>query len=333
MSQPSTADFLAAAEAAYGDDPAGTSGLSLLTGRNGAPVAVTRAADGFHGVAFETGAGQVIVAFEGTDIGDAETRPTFVAAQVKADGQIAAGQDPALYADALTFAHRAVAVAGRQGVSSDDVFVDGHSLGGAAAEYVAVKTGLGGVTFGAPGIPAADINTGLPSRLTNYVDDGDPVGNYSDNPNRIGHLLMGSGIERYGRATYVGSPSDARPLAVAGRLYGTSDLGSAVATGIVVDAIVDHHLLGHYAADLGQTLPGSGNGSDLTAADVESALSTISGVGAGGVGSQIGTGIGGLLGGHGIGGILGGLGLGQALGGDAHDAVLGAAARHTGPAA
>lgn len=332
MSQPSTAEFLAAAEAAYSDDPAGTSGLSLLTGRNGAPVMVTRAADGFHGVAFETGAGQVIVAFEGTDIGDAETRPTFVAAQVQAAGQIAAGQDPALYTDALNFARRAVAVAGRQGVSSDDVFVDGHSLGGAAAEYVAVKTGLGGVTFGAPGIPAADINTGLPSRLTNYVDYGDPVGNYSDNPDRIGHLLMGSGIERYGSATYVGSPADARPLAVAGRLYGTSDLGSAVAAGIAVDAIVDHHLLGSYAADLGQTLPGSGTGATLTAAEVESALSAISGIGAGGAGGQVGTGVGGLLGGHGIGGFLGGLGLGQSVG-DARDAVLGAASRHAGPAA
>ena len=47
-------------------------------------------------------------------------------AQIAADGQIAAGQDPALYADALKFANRAVAVAGRQGMSSDDVFVDGH---------------------------------------------------------------------------------------------------------------------------------------------------------------------------------------------------------------
>ena len=328
MSQPSTADYLAAAAAAYSDDPAGTSGLSLLTGRNGAPVEVTRAADGFHGVAFETGAGQVIVAFEGTDIDDAETRPTFVAAQIAADGQIAAGQDPALYADALKFANRAVAVAGRQGMSSDDVFVDGHSLGGAAAEYVAVKTGLGGATFGAPGIPAADINTGLPSHLTNYVDYGDPVGNYSDNPNRIGHLLMGDGIERYGSATYVGSRSDARPLAVAGRLYGTSDIGSAVATGIAVDAIVDHHPLAGYAADLGQTLPGSGTGTSLTAADVESALSAISGVAAGGQAGQAG----GLFGGHG-GGIFGGFGLAQGLGDDARDAVLGAAARHPGPVA
>ena len=333
MSQPSTADFLAAAEAAYSDDPAGTSGLSLLTGRNGAPVTVTRAADGFHGVAFETGAGQVIVAFEGTDIDDAETRPTFVAAQIAADGQIAAGQDPALYADALKFANRAVAVAGRQGISSDDVFVDGHSLGGAAAEYAAVKTGLGGVTFGAPGIPAADINTGLPSRLTNYVDYGDPVGNYSDNPNHIGHLLMGEGIERYGSATYVGSPADARPLAVAGRLYGTSDLGSAVATGIVVGAVVDHHPLAGYAADLGQSLPGSGDASTLTAAAVESALSTISGVAAGGVGNQVGHGVGGLLGGHGIGGILGGFGLAQPLVGDALDAVPGTVAHRSGPVA
>ncbi len=126
----------------------------------------------------------------------------------------------------------------------------------------------------------------------------------------------------------MGSRSDARPLAVAGRLYGTSDIGSAVATGIAVDAIVDHHPLAGYAADLGQTLPGSGTGTSLTAADVESALSAISGVAAGGQAGQAG----GLFGGHG-GGILGGFGLAQGLGDDARDAVLGAAARHPGPVA
>ncbi len=56
--------------------------------------------------------------------------------------------------------------------------------GGAEAEYVAAQTGLAGDTFGAPGIAAGDITAGEKSNLTNFVDYGDPVGNYSDNPNR-----------------------------------------------------------------------------------------------------------------------------------------------------
>lgn len=294
MSKPSTSDFLAAADAAYSGDPAGTSGLSLLTGPNGSPVEATRAADGFHGVALETASGQVIIAFEGTALGSLDTRPTFVQAQLAGDEAIAEGQDAASYADALRFAKRAVAAAEAQGVAPSDIFVAGHSSGGAQAEYVAVKTGLGGDTFGAPGIPSADMNTGLPSHLTNFVDYGDPVGNYSGDPDRVGNLLMGEGIERYGRPTYVGQASDARSLAIAGQLYGTSDAGSAAAAGLVVQGIANHHLIEDYAADLGVTLPGSGAGagSSLTAADIAGALSTITGssggAGAGGIGSILG---------------------------------------------
>lgn len=315
MSKPSTSDFLAAANAAYSGDPAATSGLSVLTGRNGAPVEVTRPKDGFHGVALETGSGQVIIAFEGTALGSLSTRPTFVEAQLVGDEAIAKGQDPAAYADALRFANRAMAVAEAQGIDSSNIFVAGHSSGGAEAEYVAVKTGLGGETFGAPGIPAADINTGLPSHLTNFVDYGDPVGNYSANPNRVGNLLMGDDIVRYGRPTYVGQASDSASLAAAGRLYGSSDLGTAAAASLVIQGVVNHHLIGDYAADLGVTLPGGngGAGSNLTAADIKGALAPFldsAGTGGGNIGSLLGgLGLdapaeahagGGLMGSHGV---------------------------------
>ncbi len=290
MSKPSTSDFLSAANAAYSGDPAGTSGLSVLTGARGGSVEATRPAEGFHGVALETASGQVIISFEGTALGSLQTRPKFVQAQIAGDEAIANGQDAAAYADALRFANRAVAVAEAQGTAPSDIFVAGHSLGGAQAEYVAVKTGLAGETFGAPGIPSADINSGLPSRLTNFVDYGDPVGNYSDNPDHVGNLLMGEGIERYGRPTYVGQQSDARSLTAAGKLYGTSTVGSAAAAGLVVQGIANHHLIEDYAADLGVTLPGGNGaaGSKLTAADIQGALSIItgnSGSPTGGVGS------------------------------------------------
>ena len=312
MSKPSTSDFLAAADAAYSGDPAGTSGLSVLTGVDGAPLAATKPADGFHGVALETASGQVIVSFEGTALGSLQTRPTFVQAQIAGDEAIAEGQDAAAYADALRFAHRAVAAAEAQGISRADIFVDGHSSGGAEAEYVAAKTGLGGDTFGAPGIPSADIDGGLPSHLTDFVDYGDPVGNYSDNPDRVGHLLMGDGIERYGLPTYVGQASDAGSLAAAGRLYGSSDVGSAAAAGLVVQGIADHHLIEDYASDLGVTLPGGSAAARPTAAEIQSALSTITGTGVG-------------AGAGGIGDVIDGLGSASAAGVSSIESLLGAA--------
>ena len=284
MARPSTSDFLNAADAAYSSDPTGTSGLSLLTNAAGKAVMATKAADGFHGVAFETASGQVIVSFEGTDLGGLQTKPVFVGAQIQAAQQIYEGENPKLYADALRFTDRVEAAAAAQGISQSNVFVDGHSLGGAEAEYVAAQTGLAGDTFGAPGIAATDISPGEKSNLKNFVDYGDPVGNYSDNPNRVGNLLSGDDIERFGKATYVGQRSNALTLGEAGLLFGTSPVGTATAAGILVNATLDHHLIEDYAADLGVSLPGggSGAGSKLTAADITGALSIILGADTGG---------------------------------------------------
>lgn len=316
MGKPTTTDFLAAADGAYSGDPAGTSGLSVLTGIGGASVEATDPARGFHGVALETASGQVIVSFEGTALGSLQTRPTFVEAQLAGDRAIALGQESAAYADALRFTRRAVAAAEAQGISKADVFLDGHSAGGADAEFVAARTGLGGDTFGAPGIPSADVDGARPSHLTDFVDFGDPVGNYSQNPDQVGHLLLGDGIVRYGAATYVGQPSDAGRLAAAGQLFGTSAVGTATAAGLVVQGILDHHLIEDYASDLGVTLPGgqAGAGSGVSAADVGHAIESI-------------TGINGDLGTGGIGGALGGLGLDDAAGASTIERLLGSAAR------
>ena len=284
MAKPSTSDFCNAADAAYSSNPAGTSGLSLLTNAAGTAVIATKPGDGFHGVAFETASGQVIVSFEGTNLGALQTKPVLVGAQVKADQQIYEGENPNLYADALRFSDRVEAVAAAQGISQSNIFVDGHSLGGAEAEYVAAQTGLAGDTFGAPGIAAGDITPGKKSDLTNFVDYGDPVGNYSDNPNRVGNLLSGEDIERFGKATYVGRRSDALTLSEAGFLFGTSPVGTATAVGILGNATLDHHLIEDYAADLGVSLSGGGSGaaSKLTAADITGALSVIFGADTGG---------------------------------------------------
>ena len=279
MTAPSTTEFFDAAAAAYDSDPAAASGLTLLQGARGA-VTATRPKDGFHGVAFETTAGQVIVAFEGTDLSGLNTRPTFVNAQIQADKQIYNGANPALYDDAFRFTHRALAVAAAQGISPNDVFVDGHSLGGAEAEYVAANTGLSGDTFGAPGIASADIAPREASHLTNLVDFGDPVGNYSANPDLLGNFLASDQIERFGAPTYLGSPSDARALSTAGRIFGQTDVGTAVSLGILGHALVNHHLLDSYAADLGLPTTGTGGGlSGVSPQVLAQAIGDITGAG------------------------------------------------------
>ena len=253
MTRPSTTQFFDAAQWVYRDDPTLPDSLSQLIGRTGQTVTGSVAKDGFFGAAFETSGGQIIVSFEGTDLGGLQSKPGFVNAQLGADLQIYHGENPAAYTDALRFTRRVLAVAAAEGISRDDVFVDGHSLGGAEAEYVAAKTGLGGDTFGAPGIPSSDIVAANSSRLIDYVDSGDPVGNYSSNPNHEGNVLASNDIERVGSVSYVGDASAAAALKTAGRLYGTSTIGDTAALGILAQATVDHHLLQDYAADLNIT--------------------------------------------------------------------------------
>ena len=92
-----------------------------------------------------------------------------------------------------------------KGIGAGDVFITGHSLGGAEAQYVAAQLDLPGVTFGGPGIPAADTNPDRPSRLTNYVEHGDPVGNYAANPPRyLGSIVSSDTIRHFGGQSLIG---------------------------------------------------------------------------------------------------------------------------------
>jgi dienelactone hydrolase len=61
------------------------------------------------------------------------------------------------------------------------IYVTGFGLGGVEAEAQALALGsrvTGGVTFGAPGLPGHQVN-GSESTVTNFVDYGDPVGNWA----------------------------------------------------------------------------------------------------------------------------------------------------------
>ena len=163
--------------------------------------------------------------------------------------QILDGHWPAAFTDAILFALGAQSLAG-----STPIDLTGHSLGGGEAEAVALFAAItsdlsiaGGVTFGAPGVPDYFGPSGF-GKLTDFVDYGDPVGNYAHDGELAGVSSTGNHV---GTVEYVGSPADATTM--------VADLLS----GNLSDAF-QFHELSHYAADLGLTI---GNSTDTIAAN------------------------------------------------------------------
>ncbi len=251
MIRPSVSEFLEASAWTYTQN---TSKLKLVTPFkvNGQQMTSLDTAAGFFGGAFLSASGQVIVAFEGTDIGNFDNQHEFVSAQLLADLMIYRGDKPPAFDDALAFTKAVVQQAAKAGISKDNVFVTGHSLGGGEAAYVAAQLGLGGATFGAPGIADDLVPSGAVSQLTNYVEWGDPVGNYSAPSFIESNILFSSDIARFGPAFYVGSPYGAILLGTANTLLapGASDAQEAAAIGLLGEAAYRYHLLTHYTAAL-----------------------------------------------------------------------------------
>jgi hypothetical protein len=254
--EPNTAEFLSASNWTYsrdyGDLPADLRPFVV----DGQHLAREVTEDGFYGAAFLTPFDRVVVAFEGTHLSALSDDPEFVLAQIAADALIRLGESPPAYGDALEFTRTVLEAAEARGIAAGEVFLTGHSLGGAEAQYVAAQLGLAGETFGGPGIPAADIPAGSVSELVNYVEYGDPFGNYSANPNRINGFLYSDDILRYGEPTYVGDPLAVLALEAAGALFGpgTTPEQNAEGLALIAGLAEEYHVLTTYAADLGVTL-------------------------------------------------------------------------------
>ena len=253
MAVPTTSEFLNAANYAYRRDATLPPSLTQFE-VDGQPVQLLDNATGFFATALQTATGEIIVAFEGTDLRGFADNPQFVVAQVLADYQIYLGQIPTTHTQALQFTNDVLAISG-----SNEVFIAGHSLGAGEAMYVGAQTGLAGQTYGGPGIPMSAIPAGRVSALTNYVEYGDPVGNYSASPNRLGDFLYSDQIVRFGSATYLGNPLDVIQLEAAGRLFapGSSDAARLAGAGLLADAFERHHPVPFYAQDLGVTIYGT----------------------------------------------------------------------------
>jgi hypothetical protein len=212
--------------------------------QNWKPFLISSAnASGMYADAFKIGSGssaQIVIAFQASHADNL--------AQVKTDVSLGLGGNlstspPATLTDAKTFVDVVVKQAESQGIHPNQIFVTGHSLGGAEAEYVMWKTPSlgGGITFGAPGLPGYD-STGTPPHLIDIINRGDPVGNYaSDTKSAEPGVAPPSGHDHVGKVFSTGTELEANTLTK------TSQAGVAGVAALWNTV----HSLGNYQKDLG----------------------------------------------------------------------------------
>ena len=275
--QPTIPDYIEAAEATYLRTP--PPGWAPLM-EDGAADEMSDPTHGFFAEAFVDPSGQVIIAYEGTELNAFNpSGPIYALESVATDTALFLAQQPQALTDAKTFAVQAALDASSQGYSSNQIFLTGHSLGGAEAEAAAVATGLGGDTFGAPGITITGSSAN--ANLIDFIDYGDPVGNFATDT-AAGSYYAPPGVAHVGQVEMVGSPSSATALTTEAEIYSAllslranplwsntiasglplADLiaGAALVTDMAValGTNIPQHLLGNYASDLNYTLLSDG---------------------------------------------------------------------------
>jgi hypothetical protein len=160
--------------------------------------------DGFAGAEFTDGQGNIIIANEDADLASPfGTATPYQNSSFLAEVQIYNGITPAALRTAVQFAQQVAATD-----HNARIYVTGFGLGGAEAQAQAQALGsrvTGGVTFGAPGLPGHKV-AGSESTLTNFVDYGDPVGNWASDPQSELADLASEGTDHFGGVDLVGNP-------------------------------------------------------------------------------------------------------------------------------
>lgn len=215
--------------------------------------------DGFSAVALKSDSGNIIIAFEGTSLNSApaDNDPekaqkalavSYGAGSFNADLQIKNGYSPKALDYAADFAKDVEQKFG------GPIYVAGHSLGGTEAQSAARALGAnfgGGVTFGATGLPGNDEKG--PQTLVNYVDYGDPVGNFAtDGKNAPAHT------QHYGKVEMTGRTSNSTALDDASQKKAELDGPHSQWDGIALNLAIasdfntglQFHKLDNYKADL-----------------------------------------------------------------------------------
>ncbi len=259
-STPTVEQFLDAADAEYsiGGVPPGMTPFDV----NGKQVSMTDILTGVSASVWETASHQLIVAYQGTSGGyNLLIDPEITATQVLNDIGNLAGQVTPSEREAAAFANQVVQLAAQQGISSNNIFLTGHSLGGTEAEYAAQQTGLGGMAFEPTGIPKSATAKGDGSNFVDVVTYGDPWGNYSsdiqgEQPFAPAYAPGQSGsLPHYGNVLMIGNPADQQTLSAAASLDSIPIVGFGLSVAAMVPLFVGFHLPGEQAYDLGVTLP------------------------------------------------------------------------------
>ena len=189
----------------YGDTPLGQDlGLEPLI-VNGQTVKILNEKKGVYAEAFiSTGSAprQIVIGFEGTNA--YSYSKSFTGSQVYNDGAIFAGKTALGAKPSVAFARKVAMDAAGLGVDPSNIFLTGHELGGTLAQYASAKTGLGGATFGAAGIKLS--GSGTATNFTNYVNAGDPIGNYASGDSPLGPLILSPQIQHYGSENILQTP-------------------------------------------------------------------------------------------------------------------------------
>jgi len=239
--------------------------------------------NGFTARVWITTRNQIIIAYPGAFGGqDVILKPAEVVTQIISDILTYLNKTPTpLEADALNFANSVISAAAREGYSTADLFVTGHSLGGIMAEYVASQTGLGGISFEATGLPFTDWHR-VGTNFVSIVTFGDPVGSFASDvdaewPLGPPYRASGGGLPHYGHLVMIGRPSNQDALVQTASKWDNVVLRGAVLAELAA-LLLEYHLPGTQAHDLGVRLKPFGKLDELGKQDgtvLDVATSTI----------------------------------------------------------
>lgn len=252
---PTVAQFLDAAAGEYvlGGQPGGLKPLTV----NGFQMQTFNPLSGAAGKAWVTPQGQIIIAYQGTTGGtNLLFHPLIAITQLVADLQVIfTNTTPQAFYDSLAFEKQVAAVATAQGYSTDDIFLTGHSLGSWEAEYVAQRTGLGGVGFEGPGLNTTVPGNGANSGFVNVETYGDAAAYFSTDlpglqPFMPAYEAAGGSKPHYGSIVMIGEPSAVNPLLNVSTLWGPNPINDIVFIVDVLGNFLEHHLPGMQAHNL-----------------------------------------------------------------------------------
>jgi hypothetical protein len=191
VNAPTPLQYLLFSDLAYDLTPSGSfNSIAAAFSFSNLPPSVIADLDGFTlGPTTTSAAGVTAVTFVDNNPATLDYKDVVIAYRgtvtlfdYLSDAQLAFGKKPSQFDAAVDFALQDETASPYPSSSGYSYFVTGHSLGGAEAEDVAAVLGLGGDTFGAPGVSKILTAGGVLSNganLTDYVIAGDPIGNYT----------------------------------------------------------------------------------------------------------------------------------------------------------